>query len=373
MPTVTTSLLVPKTHLLLSCREVPDMLKRVLAAATCVAATAAIATPGIAGASTNTTAPRAVDIRVASFNILTATAKPHGNRLPWKKRRAAVVKQILGEHVDAIAVQEAYQSWTRRDRYVDGPTQFYDLKKGLVEAGGHYRLTNHNSYNCANARSTYHCRPRYRGASGGDRILYNTSTLRLVRQGSYKYHAGRSGSSNREFMAWAILQSRATGRKFLFTGTHLSPNDRTVRVKQWNELIAKINRLKGSLPVVAVGDFNTQKFDNIAKKMLPRMKHAGYGDVRNQTAFRSSIAHPRARHTVNGWLNSWNRLDRNTRHWSYWKDKSKAGNAIDWIFASNSLPVKEYKMVLNYSPSSHRIVGSFPSDHNMIRATLTLR
>jgi endonuclease/exonuclease/phosphatase family metal-dependent hydrolase len=349
------------------------MLKRVLATATCAAAAAALAAPGVAGASTMTSASSSVDVRVASFNILTATSRPHGNRLPWKKRRGAVVRQIMGERPDVIGVQEAYQGWNRQDRYVDGPTQFYDLRKGLTEAGGHYRLTNHNSYNCRNPRSSYHCQAHYRGASGGDRILYKTSTLALVRAGSYRYHAGASGSNNREYLAWAVFRIKANGRQFLFTGTHLSPTSRSVRLKQWKELIGKINQLRGSLPVVAVGDFNTQKFDSIAKTMLPRMKGAGYGDVRNQTAFRSEIAHPRAWHTVNGWFNSWNRLDRDTRHWSYWKNHSHAGNAIDWIFASNYLPVKEYKMVLNVNPATHKVVGTFPSDHNMIRATLAFR
>jgi hypothetical protein len=30
-------------------------------------------------------------------------------------------------------------------------------------------------------------------------------------------------------------------------------------------------------------------------------------------------------------------------------------------------------MVLNVNPATHKVVGTFPSDHNMIRATLAFR
>ena len=40
-------------------------------------------------------------------------------------------------------------------------------------------------------------------------------------------------------------------------------------------MIAKIKQLKGRYPVVGVGDYNTQKFDTMAKEMLPAMKGRG--------------------------------------------------------------------------------------------------
>ena len=49
-----------------------------------------------------------------------------------------------------------------------------------------------------------------------------------------------------------------------------------------------------------------------------------------------------------------------------------SGNNIDWIFASNSLPVQEYKVVVDYDPNTWQVNGVIPSDHNMVRATLSL-
>jgi endonuclease/exonuclease/phosphatase family metal-dependent hydrolase len=295
-----------------------------------------------------------------------------GNRLPWAKRRATVVKEILGERVDVIGVQEVNQSYSHPERLVDGGTQFLDLRNGLNAAGGSYALTNTSSYNCVNPKSSYHCVYQNRGASGDDRIYYNTHTLSLVSQGAYQYHAS---STIKHSFGYAVLQVKATGKKFFFVNTHLDPPDRYVRLAQWKELITKINTLHGSLPVITVGDFNTQKFDSGSPHlcdMVPAMRAAGYGDVLNQTCATNPVAHPRAQRSINGWVNSLNRYNRDLTTYSYYNNHTKTGNNIDWIFASNNLPVKEWKMVLNYDPTTLKVLGTIPSDHNMIRATITL-
>src|SRR3954447_13347529 len=316
-----------------------------------------------------------VDIRAGSFNVVTVTGDTAvgGNRHTWKERRPTVIRQILGEDVDVLGVQEANQSYTFASRLVDGDTQFLDLKNGLNSAGGTYALTNENSYNCVNPTTSYKCVYKDQGASGGDRILYNTSTLELVSQGSYQYqHQNPTTPTVTYALAYAVLRVKSTGAKFLFTTTHLDPPDRTVRVAQWHELIDKVNELKGSLPVINVGDYNTQKFDVICQEMLPAMKSAGYGDVLNQQYAVNPVAGPRAQRTVNGWVNSNNKWDSNVADYSYSNNRVKTGNNIDWIFATNSLPVKEFKMVTNFEPTSLMVQGIMPSDHNMIRATITL-
>src|SRR3954451_4569404 len=313
------------------------------------------------------------DIRVGSFNVMTVTGDTtSGNRLPWAKRRATVVNEILGENVDVIGVQEVNQSYSRPERLVDGGTQFLDLRNGLNSAGGSYALTNAYSYNCVNPKSSYKCVYQDRGASGDDRIYYNTSTLNLVSQGAYQY---RAHSTMKHSFGYAVLQVKATGKKFFFVNTHLDPPDRYVRMAQWKELIAKVNALHGSLPVITVGDFNTQKFDAGAPRlcdMVPAMKANGYGDVLNQTCATNPVAHPRAKRSINGWINSLNGYNRDITTYSYANNHTKTGNNIDWIFASNNLPVKEWKMVLNYDPTTLKVTGTMPSDHNMIRATIPL-
>ena len=313
------------------------------------------------------------DIRVGSFNVMTVTGDTtDGNRLPWAKRRATVVNEILGEKVDVIGVQEVNQSYSHPEWLVDGGTQFLDLRNGLNSAGGSYALTNAYSYNCVNPKSSYKCVYQNRGASGGDRIYYNTSKLELVSQGAYEY---RAHSTMRHSLGYAVLRVKATGKKFFFVNTHLDPPDRYVRMAQWKELIAKVNALHGSLPVVTVGDFNTQKFDAGDPHlcdMVSAMRTNGYGDVLNQTCATNPVVNPRAKRSINGWINSLNRYNRDLKTYSYYNNHAKTGNNIDWIFASNNLPVKEWKMVVDYDPATLKVTGTIPSDHNMVRATITL-
>jgi len=319
----------------------------------------------LASASTGT------DVKVASFNIQSVSLdQTNGNRQPWKERRGKVIAELMSEHPDVIGVQEANPSYSYPTRLVDGPTQYFDLRNGLNKAGGNYQLTNTVPYNCVNARSNYKCVYQYRGASWGDRILYNRDTIDLVRSGSTLYSVQGAGVDKR-YIAWAVLSVKATGHTFLFVGTH-PRGDASQRGAQLNQLVSRINALKQGRPVVAVGDFNTQKFDPFAATLLPKMRNNGYGDVLNQEYAVNPVRQPRAQSTVDAWINSYNHLNRAVDQWSYSQRRDKTGNMIDYVFATNSLPVRRFRLVLDYDASTLQVNGVFPSDHNMITATLTM-
>lgn len=329
---------------------------RTLVAATVlgVLAAAVPGQPAPAGAQDRRAAT--VDLRVASYNVVNVSLDgKSSSHQPWRVRRGAVIANILGEDVDVIGLQEVNPSKAFRDRLVAGKNQFLDLRNGLNSAGGSYALTNASTK---------------RKSSHSDRIMYNTRTVSLVKHGKLEY-ARQEGRTSPDHMAWAVLKSRLNGTKFLFTSTHLA-NDQDVRRAQWKQMIKKINKLRNGRPVVAVGDFNTHKFAPLAKRFLPRMKRAGYGDVRNQQYGEGIISDPRAQSTVNGWMNTATRWNPDVRTWSYWEKPFKAGNNIDWVFASNAMPVREWKVVVDYDPSTYRVTGVMPSDHNMVRATLGL-
>ncbi len=343
-------------------------------------ALAGLVTVGVAGALTVTAAPTTanasarvpMDIRVASYNVQNVSLdKTEGEQRPWRERRAGVIANIIGENVDVIGVQEVNPSSAYKSRLVAGKNQYVDLRNGLNSAGGAFALTNKYAFNCKKARTQYRCKRKNRGASHSDRILYNTRTLALVAQGSLKFKAQRSTTSP-QHMGWAVLRTLATGSEFLFTTTHLEPKVESIRKAQWQEMIAKIDALKGTRPVVATGDLNTHRSSSLGSQMLPAMKAHGYGDVLNQEPYVNAINHPRAQSLVNGWMNTANKLSRDVRVSKYYREQWRPGHNIDWIFASNHLPVPEWKVVANYDPSSWQMVGVIPSDHNMVRATLTL-
>lgn len=313
-----------------------------------------------------------VDLRVGSYNVRSVSLDTtEGEQRPWRERRQMVISNILGESLDVLGVQEVNPSRAFASRLVDGPNQFLDLRNGLNKAGGTFALTNRYAFNCEKPSTQHHCQKENRGASHSDRILYNTRTLALVDQGKLKYDA-QVGKESPAYMGWAVLRSLSNGAEFLFTTTHLEPKVTKVRRQQWQEMIAKIDDLEDGRPVVATGDFNTHKFSPMAERFLPRMKEAGYGDVLNQQYKVTRTPNPRAASTVNGWMNTANKFDRDVRSFGYWNEQYRTGNNIDWIWADNQMPVREWKVVTNYDPGTWQVNGVIPSDHNMVRATLGL-
>lgn len=297
-------------------------------------------------------------------------AKATGEQKTWKERRDAVLDGIWGEHPDVIGLQEANQAIAFRSQLVDGTNQYRDIENGLNKRGANYQVTNDWANNCVKADYSSNCTYQYRGASGDNRILYDADKISLVSQGSYKYTA--QVTNGMRHLAYAVLQVKSTGTKFLFTDTHLEVADATVREQEWQEAIDKVNELKGNLPVVSVGDYNIQKMSDAACRMLPLQKSSGVTDVLNQVCDKNPTTDIRAQHLINGWINSNNAMRRDVSAYSYSDRHDKTGNSIDWIFASNALAVPEYKLVLDYNPSTLQVNGVIPSDHNMVRATITL-
>lgn len=317
------------------------------------------------------------DVRVGTFNIVGVNADraASGEHKVWKVRRTTVISQILRQRLDVVGVQEANQSTIYRSHLVDGITQYLDLRNGLNKAGGHYQLTAVYPYNCVRAFSSRSCHYRNRAAAGDNRILYDTDTTSLVSRGAYRYpHQVRNSTAR--WLAWAVLRDKATGRDFLFTTTHLDPYSKTVRVAQWRDMIAKVNALKGSRPVIATGDFNTSKYSDWARSLLPAMVGNGYGDALGQQ-YATNGVRPRPARNIRVWINSFNAFRRDVRSYGYEESRfdqatPNTGNGVDWIFASNGLPVREFEVVADMDDSTLRITGTIPSDHHMLRATVGL-
>ena len=344
------------------------MKKSLLAAAVCLAGGVLVnpvtVTPAQAGGS--------MDLNVASFNIQSvAVDRTSGEQRPWRDRRNTVVAQILDERIDVAGLQEASPSKYFADRLVNGTTQMTDLVNGLNGAGGNYRLTNYSAFNCENATTQYNCKYKYRAATGDNRIVYNADRLTQLKRGGLRFKA--QGSNFVSYLPWALFETKATGDKFIFASTHLTTGAEDKRRAQWNELIWKMNKLRSTygVPLFVVGDFNTHKFSDLGAQMLPKMRNNGYGDVTGQVAWTNRLDRPRADSMVNAWINSYNRLTRDVRQYSYYQDRSRVGNTIDWIFASNALDVNQYELVLDYG-SDLKVNGVMPSDHNMLKASVTI-
>jgi endonuclease/exonuclease/phosphatase family metal-dependent hydrolase len=313
------------------------------------------------------------DVRVGSFNISSVSydGKASGDMATWRARRPVVVSQIIGNRLDVLGLQEANQSNKYAAGLDYGVNQYMDLKGALAARGGHYALTNDNAYNCVKPSSQYNCVVKDRQASQDNRIMYNTDRVAVVRRGAVRF-ATQTAGKNERYLVWGVFKMKATGKQFLFTDTHLDPYSLATRRAQWDQSIAITNRLKGARPVVAVGDYNTSKWDADAATYLPRMKRNGYGDVVNQEYAKATVTRRAEAYSL-AWVNSFQGFHRDLRNYAYEDAQNKIGNGIDYVFASNNVRVKQWAVVANLDPRTLRLRGVIPSDHHLVRAIIVIK
>ncbi|MEP6814842.1 MAG: endonuclease/exonuclease/phosphatase family protein [Marmoricola sp.] len=311
------------------------------------------------------------DLHVAAFNISGILNDTSRNQ-PWSVRRSKVAQQLLGQNPsdepgaapDVIALQEAN---TTRKLNSAGLTQYTDLVATL------------NLY----ATGTDHYSPIDPTIqSMSTRIAYNDHTLTLVRGGAVKWDAQETAIDGLRYMPWGIFQVRSTGARFFFASDHLESASESVRRQQWYQLIRDVPVMAGGLPVILGGDFNSPRgsvsgtlINPTASVMLPKMKPAGFGDTlgaQGRGLYYISQSRPGAKNVVKGNFNSLNRFDPVLHPYT---NTDILGQDIDYIFASNSLQVKKWEMVIDEAttgPNEFTLQGLIPSDHNMIRSTIVL-
>jgi endonuclease/exonuclease/phosphatase family metal-dependent hydrolase len=313
---------------------------------------------------------RPADLRVATFNIRTITldSADHPEQR-WRRRADRVAALLLGGQTtrnpatappEVIAVQEANQSYAKFDARCTN--QLIDLRNRLNAGGArHYEATSLSP-----------------SASVGTRILFDTARLRLEAAGSVLL-APRT--TTHPHLAWAVFQVRDGGQRFFFGSVHLVPQEdagsNAVRDAEWNRLLALLAdpALTRGLPVVLGGDFNSRRSDTTqpsALTHLPLMAGAGVGDSLlgdlDPADRELTVSQARPESTVNANCSSTNGF-RLLQHCE--KDPSRIGQQIDYLFASNVLPVLTWEVVLDLDDQGNWL-GTIPSDHNLVRATVTL-
>ncbi|HEX2894566.1 MAG TPA: endonuclease/exonuclease/phosphatase family protein [Marmoricola sp.] len=325
------------------------------------------------------------DLRVASFNIRTmnldSSAYPSQR---WANRADRVASLLLGAGTtrnaptaapDVIALQEANQSYAKFPTLCTN--QMIDLRNRLdAGSGRHFEATSLNP-----------------SSSVGTRILFDTTRLRLERAGSVLL---APVGTDHPHLAWAVFQVRDGGQRFFFGSVHLAPGEgadaNAVRNSEWDRLLAVLTdpAYTEGLPVVLGGDFNSARTGGpdgtagAAPTHLPRMWAAGVGDMllgdtQDPTDLSLTVADARPKETVNANCMSFNAFriaqhcDADTPHVTPQTDQPDTliGKQIDYLFASNQLVVKSWEVVLDLDSMDYWL-GTIPSDHNLLRATVTL-
>ncbi len=286
--------------------------------------------------------PESLPLRVGSYNIRNGTIKAGGT---WNKRRHAVADTVAGQHVSVLGLQEA--TWNIGG-YPAG--QYADLAHLL---GKSWKSTT------------------YVGNAGpeGTRILYDSDEVTMLRQG-YQKLAGSHANGNWRYVSWAEFRQESTGKRFFFANTHFLArqtkheyNSRVSGAKQLVRIVEKYNTEK--LPTIIVGDINSHKFRNPQNAPYNIITDAGYIDpLDNIDDWRGG---PRgiAEKRINASMFTINLFHRKAMKGNY-----STGVMVDQIFVT-PMRVSEWETVVKVD-SSGRFIGTIPSDHNMIRATVYL-
>lgn len=308
-------------------------------------------TSGLTGPSAAETRSPRVPLTFGSFNIFSVQFDPlaAGEQHTWIERRPVVVDDILSNQIAVLGVQEAYNTPLNGAALASGTTQLEDLVNGLNAAGGTYAATTHHS------RTTS--------------IVYDRALVTPAASGLYRYLTQPTVTRDIRYMAWSIFTINSTGQQFFFATTHLMNDSPSGQQAEWTELIAQATLLSRGLPVIVTGDFQKSKRDEPAETMLRRMKRAGFGDVVGQKADVYAYEKLRARHTENAWINSMSHWIRNVREYSL--PQHLVANNIDYIFASNNLPVLDWKVCARVG-KGRKLTGIIPSDHFLVRAIVKI-
>lgn len=267
-------------------------------------------------------------LNVGSYNVLKAASKKG-----WVKRRGAVASTILGENADVVGLQEATPV-----HVPGGYRQYADVARLL---GSDWALTT---------------------SAGEARIVYNKARLTLIRDG-YDVLEGSRTLGVQRYAPWAVFEQRSTGKRFFFMNTHFLPQEgakaKRLRASAARQMVATVKRANTEdLPVVIVGDFNSGGLRNSANAVYRTFTGAGYIDPLVRTRKLGA-----AEKLIRTELKTVNKLRRTA-------PRDSTAPMIDHIFVSR-MRVSEYEVVAKLDRSG-RFVGTIPSDHNMIRATIYL-
>jgi len=306
-------------------------------------------------------------IKVVSYNVGTPkqTAK-EGH--PWPARRPLVAKAVKDQAPDVIGFQEVSQG-----RLEDQKANISQAEQLVKDLGSGYKLANTARYNCVNPLTPYKCKAKDQGAANSQKIVYNSATLTLLKQGSKKTASTKTKMEEHRYVEWAIFRHKVTGKKFFFVNVHLDPGKdaktTAIRKTQMEQILAVIrNENPQKLPAYVVGDFNSHKRTEPANVPYDLMVKAGFVDPLGN-AYWSTYDAPGAivEKRINTEYSSHNDWMRDAPVKQGWVN----GVYIDYIWVTRGIRVPEWETVVKVDKAG-RFIGTIPSDHNMLRATTVI-
>jgi endonuclease/exonuclease/phosphatase family metal-dependent hydrolase len=299
--------------------------------------------------------PGASPLQVASFNI--RNWKRTGSGGKWSLRGPLVAATILSRKSDVVGLQEADFNT------VGGINQIDSLLRMLNAKGAAYRAVDSGA-----------------GPTAGTRIIYNSATVTPVQTGMRQLST-LAGDVKR-YVVWAKFVQSATGRQFLFATTHLVSNPKSVKTKkcsgsqtkyykmrkvQAGQVVDEIRGQAGGLPVVLTGDMNSHKVHCPNNAPYRVYAAAGLVDPLGNPDFSKTPVSPTTEVRIHSeWDTSNHYARKPVRH------NTINGHHVDYVWVSKSIRTLEYEVVVKINDSTLKYVGTHPSDHNMVRASILI-
>lgn len=281
-------------------------------------------------------------ITVATYNVCSVACDAEGH--PWAgAREAAVVANLAAQSPDIVALQEMDRS--KLAAFLS------DLNK-------------------ASGRSYQTSDPASKGGSGTTRLAYDTGRFTMASADHGVLPLSVGDSASRKYSVWAILTDKLSGKRLFVVANHLIAGSayQDLRRTQTDEivnLVAAKNTKK--LPVVIAGDFNSNRDASPSNVVYDVLSAAGYQDPLGNTDKSWTVAKSAtAEHRVDLDYSTYNNFEPYARCSKY-----SNGADIDYIWHSPKIRVTMTQVVVAVDTAG-RFVGTIPSDHNLLTATIHL-
>lgn len=275
-------------------------------------------------------------ISVVSYNIMKSAASP-----AWTSRRDAVAKNIRRHNPDVIGLQEATPAKVTAANGKKVP-QYTDI---LQRLGSQYKFTTTKG-------------------SNGSKLVYNTKTMKVVKSGTKKL---KKKGAQRRYAVWAVLKDKRSQKKFFVANTHLEPGSSSskayndVRIKQAKQVAALAKKYGKGLPVIIVGDMNSNRFHKPSNGQYGVFTKAGYLDpTDNAVGNWESGLNARAEHLIDIEYNGYNGFASKPAITAF-----PVGTYISYMYASASVRVAMWRNVVDVD-RNRKFRGIIPSDHNLL-------
>ena len=185
-------------------------------------------------AAAQVTSLAAQTLRVMSFNVRTGIANDGLN--DWDHRGDIMVRTIREQHPDVLGTQELNKF--QGDYIVSKLPQYVWFGIGRHGDDGDEHMG----------------------------VFYRADRLRVIDSGNYwlsdtpnKPGSISWGNPYPRMVTWALFERKTNGRRFYYCNTHFPyrDQDELARTRSAEEILAHLNALSATLPIVMTGDFNS--------------------------------------------------------------------------------------------------------------------